>query len=293
MFSMHERSNFSMTKFPEITFNECTFKESAVVVFGAPFDGTASFRPGARFGPQYIRNDFYGIESYSPLLNKDLEDIKLYDAGDLDLPFGNTKESLKIIKNQVSTIISNEKFPFLIGGEHLVSLPAIESIFSKYENLRILHLDAHTDLRDEYLGEKYSHSTVIRRVWDFMGDDKIFQFGIRSGTKEEFLWSESGHTYLHKYDLQGIETVIEKISDFPIYITIDLDVLDPSIFPGTGTPEAGGISYKELEKLFIQISRLNVVGADIVELSPHLDTSAISVAVACKVIREMILSITK
>lgn len=280
-----------MNNFPRISFNECGFEEANIVVFGAPFDGTTSFRPGTRFGPQAIRNDFYGIESYSPLLNKDLEDFKLYDAGDLVLPFGNTKNALNMIKEQVSDILNKGKFPFLLGGEHLVSLPAIESIYAKYENLRIIHLDAHTDLRDDYLGEKYSHSTVMRRVWDLVGDEKIYQFGIRSGTKEEFSWLELGHTYINKYDLYGIDTVIEQIKKYPIYITIDLDVLDPSLFPGTGTPEAGGISYKELEKLFTSISQLNVVGADIVELSPHFDASGVSTAVACKVLREMILSI--
>src|SRR5665647_105537 len=280
-----------MNNYPRISFNECGFEEANIVVFGAPFDGTTSFRPGTRFGPQAIRNDFYGIESYSPLLNKDLEDFKLYDAGDLVLPFGNTKNALNMIKEQVSDILNKGKFPFLLGGEHLVSLPAIESVYAKYENLRIIHLDAHTDLRDDYLGEKYSHSTVMRRVWDLVGDEKIYQFGIRSGTKEEFSWSELGHTYINKYDLYGIDTVIEQIKKYPIYITIDLDVLDPSLFPGTGTPEAGGISYKELEKLFTSISQLNVVGADIVELSPHFDASGVSTAVACKVLREMILSI--
>jgi len=280
-----------MNNFPRISFNKCGFEEANIVIFGAPFDGTTTFRPGTRFGPQAIRNDFYGIESYSPLLNKDLEDFKLYDAGDLVLPFGNTKNALNMIKEQVSDILNKGKFPFLLGGEHLVSLPAIESIYAKYENLRIIHLDAHTDLRDDYLGEKYSHSTVMRRVWDLVGDEKIYQFGIRSGTKEEFSWSELGHTYINKYDLYGIDTVIEQIKKYPIYITIDLDVLDPSLFPGTGTPEAGGISYKELEKLFTSISQLNVVGADIVELSPHFDASGVSTAVACKVIREMILSI--
>jgi agmatinase len=280
-----------MNNYPRISFNECGFEEANIVVFGAPFDGTTSFRPGTRFGPQAIRNDFYGIESYSPLLNKDLEDFKLYDAGDLVLPFGNTKNALNMIKEQVSDILNKGKFPFLLGGEHLVSLPAIESVYAKYENLKIIHLDAHTDLRDDYLGEKYSHSTVMRRVWDLVGDEKIYQFGIRSGTKEEFSWSELGHTYINKYDLSGIDTVIEQIKKYPIYITIDLDVLDPSLFPGTGTPEAGGISYKELEKLFTSISQLNVVGADIVELSPHFDASGVSTAVACKVLREMILSI--
>jgi agmatinase len=280
-----------MNNYPRISFNECGFEEANIVVFGAPFDGTTSFRPGTRFGPQAIRNDFYGIESYSPLLNKDLEDFKLYDAGDLVLPFGNTKNALNMIKEQVSDILNKGKFPFLLGGEHLVSLPAIESVYAKYENLKIIHLDAHTDLRDDYLGEKYSHATVMRRVWDLVGDEKIYQFGIRSGTKEEFSWSELGHTYINKYDLSGIDTVIEQIKKYPIYITIDLDVLDPSLFPGTGTPEAGGISYKELEKLFTSISQLNVVGADIVELSPHFDASGVSTAVACKVLREMILSI--
>ena len=177
----------------------------------------------------------------------------------------------------------------MIGGEHLVSLPAIKAAYEKYSDLRVIHFDAHTDLRDEYMGEELSHSSVIKRVWEFLGDERIYQFGIRSGMREEFEWAKLGHTYLQKFNLDGLDNL--KSIRQPVYITIDLDVLDPSIFPGTGTPEAGGITYKELEQLFLILKNINVVGFDIVELSPNIDTSGASTAVACKVLREMILSI--
>jgi len=268
---------------------EIDFESSKVAVFGAPFDGTTTYRPGARFASQAIRNEFYGLETYSPLLEKDLSDVSIFDCGDLELPFGNTALSLEKIYDFSAYLYKNNKIPVMIGGEHLVSLPAIKAAYEKYNDLIVIHLDAHTDLREEYMGEELSHSSVIRRVWEFLGDKRIYQFGIRSGTREEFEWAKLGHTFLQKFSLDGLSNLINIKQ--PVYVTIDLDVLDPSIFPGTGTPEAGGITYKELEQLFSLLKDINVVGFDIVELSPHIDASGVSTAVACKVLREMILSI--
>lgn len=268
---------------------EIDFENSKIAVFGAPFDGTTTYRPGARFASQAIRNEFYGLETYSPLLDKDLSDIDVFDCGDLELPFGNTALSLEKIYDFSVYLYKNNKIPVMIGGEHLVSLPAIKAAYEKYNDLRVVHLDAHTDLREEYMGETLSHSSVIRRVWDILGDERIYQFGVRSGTREEFEWAKLGHTYLQKFNLDGLESLVG--IKHPIYVTIDLDVLDPSIFPGTGTPEAGGIAYKELERLFSILQNVNVVGFDIVELAPHIDASGVSTAVACKVLREMILSL--
>ena len=268
---------------------ESDYLKATKIIFGAPFDGTSSFRPGSRFAPSKVRIDSYALETYSPYLNLDLEDIKIHDAGDLEFPFGNTKKVLDIIDNFVSTVYDSNKKPLMIGGEHLVSLPAISAAYKKHNDLVVLHFDAHTDLREDYLGEKYSHATVMKRVWDLLSDDRIYQFGIRSGLREEFEWSSKGHTFINKFSFNLLDDVIKKTNDKPVYITIDLDILDPSIFPGTGTPEPGGISFNDMITIIKKISSLNIVGADIVELSPDYDTSGVSTAVACKIIREMLL----
>lgn len=268
------------------------YEVSNVVMFGAPFDGTTSFRPGTRFAPSQIRIDSYGLETYSPYLDLDISDYKIADIGDVDIPFGNTKRALNSIKDVADIIVRDGKKPLLVGGEHLVSFPVIESLHEKYNDLHIIHFDAHTDLRDEYMGECLSHATVIKRAWDILGDNRIYQFGIRSGTKEEFNWAKK-HTVLNKFNLDGFKEVIEKIGDRPVYLTIDLDVLDPSIFSGTGTPEPGGITMKELLEVLIKMRDINLVGADVVELSPSFDTSGVSTAVACKTIREVGLLLSK
>lgn len=269
------------------------FEESQIVLFGAPFDGTTSFRPGTRFAPNIMRNDSFGLETYSPYLNKDLEDYMLFDSGDLDFPFGNPQRIIDMIKEHSMAIVNAGKIPFMIGGEHLVTLGSVQSVYEKYNDLHIIHLDAHADLREDYMGQKLSHATVLRRCHDFLGDGRIHQFGIRSGTKEEFTWAKD-HVDMHPFSLNGLKEVIDELKDKPVYITIDLDVLDPSIFPGTGTIEPGGISFLELIGASKEFSRLNnIVGMDAVELSPHYDQSGMSTAVACKVIREMALIAVK
>jgi agmatinase len=265
---------------------ENTYEESELVVFGVPFDGTTSFRPGTRFASSHIRNDFIGIETYSPYLNKDLLEYKLHDAGDVFIPIGNTIKSLDNIYDITRQILDDGKTPFMIGGEHLVTYPAFKAVFEKYPDVHLIHFDAHTDLRDSFFGEKLSHATVIKRCWELVGDGRIYQFGIRSGEKNEFEWSNN-HTIMEKYSVDTVKAVLEKLKDKKIYLTIDLDVLDPSVFPGTGTPEPGGISFKELMDAVHSLKDLQIVGLDMVELSPQYDTSGASTAVACKLLREM------
>ena len=263
------------------------YDTSPVVLVGIPFDGTTSFRPGTRFAPAVVRPDSYGLETYSPYLDLDMEDYNLCDLGDIELPFGNTTKALNTIYKTFAQIIKDGKHPLTIGGEHLVSLPIIEAFSKIYPDLCIIHFDAHTDLREDYMGESLSHASVIRRAWDILGDNRIFQFGIRSGTKVEFDWAKS-HTYLQPFNLDSLEEIIIQLQNRPVYITIDLDVLDPSIFPGTGTPEPGGIDFNTLIFAIKQFTKLNhIVGADVVELSPHYDISGVSTATCCKVIREM------
>lgn len=271
---------------------DCDYESSKIVSFGAPFDGTTSFRPGTRFASSVMRNESYGLETYSPYLDLDLDDMQICDTGDLEIPFGNPTKTLNIIKEFTKQIVSDEKIPLMIGGEHLVTLPSVEAVFEKYNDLHIIHFDAHTDLREDYMGETLSHASVIRRIWDLVGDNRIFQYGIRSGQKSEFEFAKE-HTKLTKFTYDGLEEAVKEIGDKPVYITIDLDVLDPSIFPGTGTPEPGGITFNDMINIIKIIKELNIVGADVVELSPHYDTSGVSNAVACKILRELALAIHK
>jgi agmatinase len=276
------------------TFIGCdsNYEESKIVLFGAPFDSTTSFRPGARFGSSAIRHESFGIETYSPYQDKDLTDLKVFDCGDLELCFGSPEDALKDIEEQARKIVNDGKLPIMLGGEHLVTFAAVKAVFEKYPKMHIIHFDAHADLRDDYLGAKLSHACVIRRCYELVGDGRIHQFCIRSGDREEFRFADE-HTDMHKFDFDGLtELATELKSDnLPVYFTIDLDCLDPSVFCGTGTPEAGGVNFKELLNAILEVSKTNIVGADLNELAPMLDISGASTAVACKVLRELILSI--
>lgn len=272
-----------------------SYEESKLVVFGAGFDGTTSNRPGTRFASSSMRPEFYGLETYSPILDLDMDDYKICDIGDLELSIGNTDTVLNEIYEGTKSIIKDNKVPFMIGGEHLVTLPAFKAVHEKYNDLYVLHFDAHTDLREEYNNNENSHATVIKRIWDIVGDNKIFQFGIRSGTKEEFEFAlKCKHTYMETHTINTFKEIVDKLENKNIYLTIDLDVLDPSIFPGTGTPEPGGVTYKEFEGIFkiLKNSNINLVGLDIVELSPDYDNTNVSTVTACKILRELALIVS-
>lgn len=269
---------------------ESSYEEAQTVLFGAPYDSTTSYRPGTRFASRAIRSESFGLETYSPYQDKDLEEIQVFDSGDLELSFGRVDLALADIKARTQTILADNKRPFMIGGEHLVTLPAVEATFEKYPDLQVIQFDAHTDLREDYLDAKLSHATVIRRIHDFLGDGKIHQFGIRSGERAEFQFAKE-HTNLHKYHLDGLKETVAALRDTPVYLTIDLDVFDPGVFPGTGTPEAGGIFFMEFVESLKLISQLNIVALDVNELSPALDQSGASTALACKVVRELLLAI--
>jgi len=264
------------------------YDEAGLVLFGAPFDGTASFRPGARFAGKEIRAQSFGIETYSPYQDKDLTEINVFDAGDLELCIGQPEVALKQTGDFIAQIINDNKRPVMIGGEHLLTLAAARAMYKLYPDLHIIHFDAHTDLRDDYLGAKLSHATVMRRVWELLGDGKIFQFGIRSGEREEFLWAKE-HIFTRKINFYGLENVVKKLKGKPVYFTLDLDVLDPSVLPGTGTPEPGGVSFNELLDAVLNLKPLDIVGFDMVELSPIYDLSGASTIAACKILRELLL----
>ena len=276
------------------TFIGCdgTYEESRIVLFGAPFDSTTSFRPGARFGSSAMRHESFGLETYSPYQNKDLTDYAIFDSGDLELCFGSAEMALADIEKRAAKILSDGKLPLLMGGEHLVTLGAVRAVAKHFPNLHIIHFDAHADLRNDYLGAELSHACVIRRCHDLLGDGRIHQFCIRSGDREEFQFAKK-HTNFHPFGFDGLEELINQLVKYqaPVYLTIDLDCLDPSLFPGTGTPEAGGVTFPQLLDAILMVCRSNVVAADINELAPMLDTSGVSTATACKVLRELLLAL--
>ena len=273
---------------------ESSFEEASIVLYGAPFDSTTSFRPGARFGPAAMRHESFGLETYSPYQDRDLMDIRVFDSGDLELCFGSSEMALADIQKRAEEILEADKFPLLLGGEHLVTLAAVRAVAAKYPDLHIIHFDAHADLRDDYLGARLSHACVLRRCHDLLGDGRIHQFCIRSGEREEFRFAAQ-HTDFHPLSFDGLEETVRELKEknVPVYFTIDLDCLDPAAFPGTGTPEAGGVTFLELLEAIRMVAQANVVGADVNELAPMLDASGVSTATACKVLRELLLAIAK
>jgi agmatinase len=273
-----------------------SFEESKAVLYGMPMDWTVSYRPGSRFGPTRIREVSIGLEEYSAYLDRELEDVKYFDAGDIPLPFGNPQKSLDLIEEFVTKLLDAGKFPLGMGGEHLVSWPVMKAVYKKYPDLAIIHMDAHTDLREQYEGEPLSHSTPIRKIAELIGPKNVYSFGIRSGMKEEFEWAKSVGMHISKFDVhQPLKEILPNLVGRPVYVTIDIDVLDPAHAPGTGTVDCGGITSRELLASIHEIARsgVNVVGGDLVEVAPIYDPSEQTANTASKLIREMILGWVK
>lgn len=268
------------------------YEQSEVVLYGMPMDFTVSFRPGSRFGPARIREASLGLEEYSPYLDKELAQVNVFDAGDIALPFGNAARSLDMIAEFVAKLLQDNKFPLGLGGEHLVSWPIFQEVYKKYADLAIIHIDAHADLREQYEGEPLSHSTPIRKACQLIGAENVYSFGIRSGMKEEFEYAKSSGMHMYPFDVvEPLKQVLPSLAGRQVYVTIDIDVLDPSAAPGTGTAEAGGITSKELLEAIhlLAHSDLNIVGADLVEVAPIYDPTEQTPIAASKFVREMIL----
>jgi agmatinase len=269
--------------------SKASFEEGRIVILGCPFDGSASFRPGARFGPSAIRKASWGIETYSPYFRRDLTLLSIHDMGDLELPLGEKKIAFDLIQKALRKILSKNKFPILLGGDHLITLPVLEEVLRVHPNLHLLHLDAHTDLREDYLGETLSHSTVMRRVIDRLGKGRLFQIGIRSGTEEEFKLAKEMKSIVST-DERSLRAMVSRLANRPVYITLDLDLFDPSLVPGVGTPEPGGLTFQAFVTLLKVLKTLHVIGFDIVELTPDYDPTQISSVTASVILREMILA---
>ncbi len=272
------------------------YEEAKAVIYGMPMDWTVSYRPGSRFGPQRIREVSIGLEEYSPYLDRELDDVNYFDAGDIPLPFGNAAKSIDLIEDYIRQLMKDDKVPVGMGGEHLVSWPVMKAVAEKYDDLAIIHMDAHTDLRVEYEGEPLSHSTPIRKIAEHIGPKNVYSFGIRSGMKEEFDWAKENGMQIAKFEvLEPLKEVLPTLAGRPVYVTIDIDVLDPAHAPGTGTVDCGGITSRELLASIHAIanSGVNVVGFDLVEVAPIYDQSEQTANTASKLLREMILGFVK
>lgn len=211
-------------------------------ILGFGFDGTACFRKGTKEGPDGLRSVSEDIESYSPYLDADLEDHTFYDLGNLRLGFDDDEEQqwhhalsdFNQIFDNVDLAKENIKL-LTLGGEHSISYAPIVKYLKQYPDLVLLHLDAHADLRDGFLGYHYSHASIIRRSVDHFGPGhELIQYGIRSGTRDEYQWMKE-HKTIRKSRQEFLESVEAIAADRPVYLTLDLDYFDPSFFPGTGT----------------------------------------------------------
>lgn len=269
-----------------------TFEESEIVLVGAGYDGTSSYRPGSRFAPQAIREEtLYSQEDYSPYFEKDIKDRPIHDAGNLILPFGTKQRVLELIGLTIDRIFQSGKRPCLIGGEHLVSWPAIQAAHRHFPDLCVVQLDAHLDLMDNLFGDEISHGTVMRRSSELLGEKKrIYQVGIRSGSREEYQYARQ-HTQLFPFSVEEFVNNSGALRGRPIYLTIDLDVFDPSLLPGTGTPEAGGIFFNDYIKVLKALQGCQVIGCDLVELAPQIDPTHVSTIVAAKALRELLIAV--
>ncbi|WP_019849158.1 agmatinase [Desulfitobacterium sp. PCE1] len=272
---------------------ETPYEDADAVILGIPMDYTVSFRPGTRLGPLSIRNVSIGIEEYSVYLDKDLSDYAYCDCGDLSLPFGNVEKSLQVIENAAQQVLEDGKFPIFLGGEHLVTYPLLKPFMERYPELRVVHFDAHADLRTDYFGEPNSHATVMRKISEALGPNRVYQFGIRSGTREEFLFARENNHLVVEEVLEPLKAVLPELKGKPVYVTLDIDVVDPAFAPGTGTQEAGGCTSREIIKAIHALGELDVVGFDLVEVSPAMDSSERTALLAAKIVREAILSFVK
>lgn len=269
------------------------YESARAVLFGVPMDFTTSYRPGTRLGPQRIREASYGLETYSPQQDADLEEASYHDWGDVILPLGNAAASIAVIEQAAGMILADGKIPVAIGGEHLASFPLVKAAVGHHPGLAVLHFDAHADLRDSYFGETLSHATVIRRVLEVVGAENLYQFGIRSGPREEFAFARNNTRFFPGEVVAPLRRVLPELEGRPVYVTLDIDVVDPAYAPGTGTPEPGGVSSAEILEAISLLGRLNVAGFDLVEVSPSADPSERTAILAAKILREALLGFAR
>jgi len=283
---------FAKNMEPFLGFSSREILAGSPALFGCPLDLTSTYRKGTGEAPQQIRLASDSIETYSPLLDRDLSDTPFSDLGDLELSGLSIEAALEKIRETAARILENGAKPCCIGGEHTLTFPIVQAVKVVYPEILILHIDAHSDLRDSYEGSSTNHATVMKLVSDLVGSDRLVQLGIRAGTREEFDWMHENGT-LMQWTRGYQKEFRRRIADLPVYLSLDLDVLDPSCLPGTGNPESGGWFYEDIEILFRILDRINLVATDIVELNPTLDQSGASSIISAKIIREILLILGK
>ena len=258
-----------------------------VGLFGVPYDGTTSFRPGTRFGPAAIREVSQGLESYCPQLDRDLDDIAFADLGAVEIPFGAPQPVVDAVLTATQAVLARGLKPLMLGGEHSISSGAVQAVAAEHPDLVLLQLDAHADLRETWLGARHSHACAMRRCLDVLPSGDLLQLSIRSGTREEFLeLRRSGRLIANA---QTLEAALVPWRGRPLYLTVDLDWFDPSVLPGTGTPEPGGYHWQDFADVIDVLKGHRLVAADVVELAPQLDSSGVSSLLAAKVCRSLLL----
>ena len=266
----------------KLYYADSSMEEAEIVITGIPYDQTSSFLPGSKYGPEFIRFCSENIEDYSPYQDKSLNDHKICDLDDLIFDNENWDE---IVENKVKELFDENKFFVFLGGEHTISIPIVKVLKDIYPDLSVIQFDAHCDLRDEYQGKKLCHATVMRRVSELIGMERIYQFGIRSGTKEEFNTGKN----LYKFEVfKPLSSIIKNIEG-PVYLSIDIDVLDPGVLPAVSTPEPGGISYQELIKALLILKDKQLIGADLVEYNPLTASPYASGSIVAEILREVVL----
>jgi len=280
--------NFNLYKTSFLCSSE-DYENSKVVLAGIPMDFTVSFKPGSRFGPNKIREVSVGLEEYSVYQHRNLFNKVFCDMGDLELPFGNVDRCIDIIYEFSKRVFKDGKIPIFLGGEHLISFPLIKAAKEIYNDFVVLHFDAHADMRDDYMGEKLSHATVMRRVGEVVGFNNLYQFGIRSGSEDEILFARENSNIFFMYEIENFFEIIKKLKDRKVYLSIDIDVVDPAFAPGTGTPEPGGLTSSQFLEIILKMKGLNIFGVDLVEVSPYYDISDRTSLLAAKIVRELIL----
>jgi agmatinase len=278
----------SHTFVPPFFLGSCDPAEADIALFGVCWDGTSSFKAGSRFAGFAVREASFGMEEFSFYQQASLMDVRYADLGDLFLPPGQKERVLADIGGAVRELRAKKLFPLAFGGEHLVALPLILAAFDEHPDLALIHFDAHADLRPEMWDDPLTHATVIARAADKIGWKNLFQFGIRSGSAEEWELAQR-HGTQHPFSVEAIDAVLERLGDRPLYVTLDMDVLDPSLYPGTGTPEPGGITWNVLIEGLKRFRGRRLVGMDCLELAPHYDPTGVSAMAMAKTLREMIL----
>ncbi len=265
--------------------------DAGIVLFGIPFEGRVNLRRGADHGPRELRLASDSIETYSPFLGRDLEDLAIADLGDCELGDGTPREQLARAREEIRRFWRPGLRPVMLGGDHTATLAVIEVLAPAIPDLRILQLDAHPDLREEFLGERYNYASAMARVMDVVAPERVFQVGMRTGAREEYQ-RKAPHLFpAHRVKpLEAVRGLLPELQAHPLYVTIDVDVLDPSEAPGTGAPEPCGLTATELVEIVRLLAPCQIVGTDLMEVAQAWDPSGRTGITASWILREAILT---